>query len=224
MQERYQRNDWSQEEQRRLGTCCACVVGLGGLGGHIAELLARAGVGILVLVDGDRFEASNLNRQRFAAENSIGQGKAETTARLLSTINSEVSVHPVAARLDEVNGPDILNGCQVAVDALDNVPDRKVLQQLCGRLEIPLIHGAVSGWQGQVTTILPGDNTMERLYPGSGYSRCPGGSRSTPFAPVVVAALEAAEAVKLLLGRPAMLHRRLLTIDLLSMESRTYQI
>ncbi len=223
MERRYQRNDWTEEEQHRLSACHVCIVGCGGIGGYAAEFLTRAGVGQLTLIDGDRFDVSNLNRQRFAETGTLGCGKVEVIAQKLDAVNPEVICHPVAAMITEESGAFLLSGCQVVVDGLDNVPDRLLLQRLCKKLSLPLVHGSVSGWQGQVATILPGELGMERIYPGGGYAGSSSGGKSTPFAPALVASLQAAETIQLLLSRQAPLRGRLLTVDLSAQMFHQYQ-
>ena len=107
----------------------------------------------------------------------------------------------------------ILSGHDLVLDALDGVSARLVLQNVCARLGIPLVHGAVEGWFGQVTTVFPGDNTLNRLYPGGGSGSFPG---TLSFAPGLIASVQAAEGTKLLLGREPALRGQVLYADLLA--------
>ncbi len=217
MEERYRENlpalSWDEcEGLREKGVC---VIGCGGLGGWTAELLARTGVGRLTLVDPDAFRESNLNRQLFATERNLGQYKVEAAAERLLAVNSSVEVRIVHKSLNGENAAGLLAGHDAAVDALDNVPARVLLAAHCRRLSIPLVHGAVEGWYGQVSTILPQDGTMDLIYQdGCEETGCPGGGSLAATA-AATAAVQCSEVLKLLTGRGEVLSRRLLLLDLL---------
>ena len=152
IQERYRMNcnAISSEEMQVLKRAKVCVVGCGGLGGHVIELLARLGMGHLVAVDGDAFARSNLNRQLLCLESSLGGNKAEEAVIRVNQVNSEVKIDAHCLYMDEGNAARLLSGCDLAVDALDNVESRLVLEDACAQKGIPLIHGAIGGWCGQV--------------------------------------------------------------------------
>lgn len=212
--ERYERNRiLTEEEQQLLAGKRVAVIGCGGLGGYVIEELGRLGVGYLVVCDGDAFDVSNLNRQLLATEECIGQSKAETAARRMREVNSEIEVAVKNCYIDEENGPEILKGCDAVVDALDSPGVKLMLQKLCKEQGIPLVHGAIGGWFGQVTTVFPGDDTLSEIYQKDRSICIDEGNPS--FTPAVVASIEAAETVKLLLGKGELLRRRLLMIDLL---------
>ena len=167
------------------------------------------------MVDGDRFDRTNLNRQLLCTEENLGRSKAAEAKKRLLQINPTIHASAVEQFLTEENAPSIVSGHDLVLDALDSVSGRLVLQRICADLEIPLIHGAVEGWFGQVTTVLPGEDTLSRLYPGgNGYSEASPGTLS--FAPGFVASVQAAEAVKLLLGKEPSLRGKVLFADLLS--------
>ena len=220
MDPRYVRNlgAISPEEQEKLKTCRVCLIGCGGLGGYLAEFLGRVGVGNITAVDGDRFEQSNLNRQLYAREDNLGQSKAEAVKARMAQVNPEIQVRPVETLVTPENAARIVAGHDLVLDGLDSIPVRLVLQQVCGELGIPLVHGAVEGWFGQVATVLPGDDTLSRIYPGGGeaYEARPGGPSVLAFAAGLVAAMQAAEAVKLLLGRQPSFRNKMCLVDLLS--------
>lgn len=201
----------SREECESLEGKSVCIVGCGGLGCWTAELLARAGVGRLTVVDPDVFQERNLNRQLFATERTLGRRKAEAAVERILEVNSSAEVRAVTEFLDGENAAGLLAGHDAAVDALDNVPGRLLLAEHCRRLSIPLVHGAIGGWYGQVSTILPRDNTMDLLYQGGGEDG--GGSLSVTAA--ATAAVQCAEVLKLLTGRGTPLSGRLLVLDLL---------
>ncbi len=188
--------------QLRLWQSRVLVAGLGGLGGYLIELLARAGVGCFLVADGDSFAPSNLNRQLLATQATLGQNKAQAAARRLAEINPGLQVQALAAFLDEANLPALLRQVQVAVDGLDNLPARLKLAAAAHAAGAPLVHGAVVGRFGQVTTMLPeevdGYARLSRLLAGE-----PEASREV-LAPTVAltASLQVQEAIRLLLGEP----------------------
>ena len=213
---RYARNEAmiGQEEQDRLANVVAAVVGLGGLGGHIAEQLARLGIGSLKLIDCDAVEESNLNRQLFATEATVGMAKTEAAVRRLALVNSSVRLEGISERLEEANALTLLSGAEIVFDAVDNVPTRLLLESACREMAVPLVHGAIGGWHGQVSFIEPGDDTLSLLYP-KGLEKGAETKFGTPaFAPGLVASIQVAEGLKYLLGRGELLRRGLLRIDL----------
>ncbi|MCH5344612.1 MAG: HesA/MoeB/ThiF family protein [Acetatifactor sp.] len=205
----------SRGECESLAEKSVCVIGCGGLGGYVTELLARVGVGRLTLVDPDVFKESNLNRQLFATEHNLGMRKVEVAAERISTVNSSVAVRKIPESLSEENAARLLTGHDVAVDALDNIPTRLLLAKHCRNLSIPLVHGAIGGWYGQVSTILPGDNTLELLYQGDWEETDGPGSGSLSFSAAATAAIECGEVLKLLTEKGEVLSKRLLVLDML---------
>jgi molybdopterin/thiamine biosynthesis adenylyltransferase len=217
--ERYTRNmaTFSTEDQHRLLDCTACIVGVGGLGGSVAEMLARIGIGRLRLVDGDHFEDSNFNRQRFADTASLDQPKALIARERLAAINPATEVIALSARLTADNGPAIIGDADIAIDCLDTLPSRLHLQTACRGKNIPMISAAVAGVSGQITVFYPEDEGLSALY-GDLASAADRGAETTlgnlAFAVNLLASLECSEAVKILLGRKATLRGRLLIFDL----------
>lgn len=131
------------------------IAGCGGLGCFVAELLARAGVGALRLVDSDVYDDSNLNRQLACTETTLGQHKAQVLAVRVHEINSAVHVSPHACAVTESNVHTLLEGCQAVVDALDNLASRTLVHTAASRLHIPLVYGAVDGYDGECSLITP---------------------------------------------------------------------
>lgn len=218
---RYSRNreTISTAQQLLLFQSRVLVVGCGGLGGYIVEELARLGVGQLVVVDYDVFEEHNLNRQLFSTTSLLGKSKAEAAARRAVEINDAVAVCAVNEEFTPECAPGLLHGVQVAVDALDTIPARLALAKSCAASGIPMVHGAISGWYGQVTTQYPGDNTLDKIY---GWQREEKGMETVlgnpSFTPALVASIETAEVCKILTGQGSVLRNRILYIDLLAME------
>lgn len=217
MQQRYARNmeAFSAEELAAIRTKRVLVVGCGGLGGHVVQSLARFGVGALTLVDGDSFAESNLNRQLFATADTLGQSKALAAKEALAAINPDVAVKARPEMLTEQNAADLTQNQHIAVDCLDNVPARFLLAQACARRGIPLVHGAIGGFYGQVANILPGEKLLDLLYPpgaGQGVEKQLG---NPAFIPQLVGAAQSCEALKLLAGRANVLRGSVLHIDML---------
>ncbi len=179
------------------------VVGLGGLGGVVSELLARVGVGKLILVDADVYDASNLNRQIHCTEQNMGQAKADVCRERIGQINGAVEICHHRCVLDQTNARSLLGPSQVVVDCLDNVPDRFLLQKTCRSLGIPLVHGAVAGTMGQVMVIPAEGEGLERLYgPPCGADRH-GVEQflgNLPTTVAAVAALQCQELLKIIAG------------------------
>jgi molybdopterin/thiamine biosynthesis adenylyltransferase len=203
--------------QARLLQGTAAVVGLGGLGGFVTEALARMGVGRLILIDGDVFEEHNFNRQLLSAEEKLGMAKAEAARQRVAEINSAVEVTAHAAMLTRENLPELLQEADVVVDALDRLPIRLILQAGVQALGIPLVHGSIAGFLGQVMTIFPGDPGLRGLYGGADElpERGLEAQLGTPAAtPMAVAAWEAQEVVKILAGCGEPLRNRLLVMDM----------
>lgn len=217
MPERYRRNlgTIGTGGQLRLLNSKVAVVGAGGLGGHIIELLARQGVGFLRIIDGDSFAVHNLNRQILATEHNTGVNKALAGVGRIAEINSDVLAEAVPQMLVEGNALELLSGMDVLVDALDNLSSRRILVRTAHLLGIPLIHAAIAGFTGQVTTILPSDSDMaKKLFSNTdsdkGIELVLGNPAATP---AIAAAIQAQEVVKLLTGVGETLSGRLLYFD-----------
>jgi len=202
------------EGQLALLRATVGIVGAGGLGGWIIEGLARMGVGRLIVIDGDVVEESNLNRQALATQHNLGQPKTHAARERVAEVNSAVEVIAHNLRVDEAQMLQLLRDADVLVDALDALPTRLALQRAALRLSVPLVHGAIAGYVGQVMTIFPGDPGLLELYgervPERGIEAQWGNPAATPM---MIAAWEIQEVVKLLTGRGEPLRHRLLFMD-----------
>ena len=199
---------------------CVAVIGLGGLGGYVVEGLARMGVGRLTLVDGDVFCDHNLNRQVLSEESYLGRSKAEVARKRVQEINRAVTVMDLAQYATRDNLSQILVDADVVIDALDRLPIRLVLQDAAAQAGIPMVHGAIAGGMGQVMTIFPGDAGLRALY-GSGPIPEHGAEvelGTPPASPMMVAAWQVHETVKMLVGIGDLLRGRMLFIDAMSGE------
>jgi molybdopterin/thiamine biosynthesis adenylyltransferase len=208
---------YSVPDLLRLNASQAAVVGLGGLGGLSAELLARCGVGRLTLVDGDRFEESNLNRQILCTPGRLGRSKAAAAAARLERVNPALVVRSEARFLAADNARELLSGCQVALDCLDSLSARRLLADACQALRIPLVTAMLAGACGQLAVVMPAERGLpEALYgaPGAPDRGAETALGCPPQAVAVLAGLECAAALDLLLGRPSALAGSLLLFDL----------
>jgi molybdopterin/thiamine biosynthesis adenylyltransferase len=216
--ERYQRNIGTVgiEGQVALLQSQVAVVGLGGLGGTVFEMLLRWGSGSLVIIDHDTFSDSNLNRQLLSNPARLGVPKVEVAKKRALEVNAASEVKSFFMAADEQNLPEALQGCSAVVDGLDNIRTRFVLEKACKKTGIPLIHGAVAGFMGQVSTICPGDRGLEALYGNSNVLEAGAESElGTPcVTPTAVAAWQATEVVKILLSWENTLRNKVLFFDL----------
>jgi molybdopterin-synthase adenylyltransferase len=218
--DRYLRNrrTFSEADQIRLLESAVCIVGLGGLGGTVTETLARMGIGRFCLVDGDVFEAHNLNRQLFSGVDCIGMPKADAAVNRVKTINPGLEVNATSAYLTPENADALIRPCDLAVDCLDNIQSRFILASAAKRAGIPMVSAAVAGISGQVTTIFPADKGLEAIYgPEDQLNMAKGAETQLGcLAPAVnlIASLECTEVLNVLLGRNNTLKNQLLVVDL----------
>jgi len=218
---RYLRNreSISLEDQLRLTLSQVTVVGAGGLGGHVIHLLARIGVGCLVVVDSDCFDETNLNRQIFCTMESVGKPKAQVATERVKSINPGVLVQSHWSKMDKTNLPRFLAGSSVVVDGLDNIRDRLVLERGARDAGIPLVHGALAGFDGQVMTVFPEDRGLAPVYgEGERAEKDPASPEAVlgvpALMPSVIATFQCMEVIKILLGRKGILRNTMLHISL----------
>ncbi len=187
---------FGEEGQKRLKESHVLVVGLGGIGCPASIYLACAGVGHITIVDSDFIEPSNLNRQILHWDSDVGKKKVLSAARKLRKLNSSIEVTPVFERITERNAGYTIAGCQAVIDATDNFETRLVLNATCVKERIPLIHGGVRGFLGEVTTIIPGKTPcLACIFPRAPNRR---GFPVFGVSPGLVAMLQVTEAIKLL--------------------------
>lgn len=200
MKTRYERNvpALTEAECEALRRKRVLVVGCGGLGGHLIEMLARIGIGALRVVDGDVFEPSNLNRQLLSEVPTLGLSKAKAAATRINRVNPEVEVEAVTENMTEVNVHELLQGCDAVLDGLDNIESRRVLASACTRAGIPYIYGAVNGWVAQAAISMPGDHLVDILYPKDVIIK---NKSVLSFTPALCASIQVSLCVKLLVGR-----------------------
>jgi molybdopterin/thiamine biosynthesis adenylyltransferase len=218
---RYQRNRamLSIQQQLLLLQSKVAVFGCGGLGGYIIEELARLGVGRITVVDPDVFEEHNLNRQLLCTQELLGKKKVAAAVHRVNAINPAVRLQPFDVAFGQNNSTELLKDLTVAADGLDSIPVRLELAKACNNQNIPLVHGAIAGWSGHVAVQYPGENILQHLYAGIKTGHGVEKRLGNPsFTPAVIASLEVAEIVKILLGMEPLLPRRYLAVDLYHME------
>lgn len=206
----------SEREQAALAEKHVLVVGCGGLGGYLCEYMVRLGVGEITAVDGDSFAPSNLNRQILCTGETLSRNKAAEAKRRAETISAGIRFHAIEEPLSAENAETLTAGKSLVLDGLDNAKCRLLLGKACAAASVPLIHGAIQGWNLQIATVMPGSGLLELLYTGAEKKQeiIP----TLSFVPAYCAAIQAAEAARLLCGREPLLAGRLLLADLETME------
>jgi molybdopterin/thiamine biosynthesis adenylyltransferase len=218
--ERYIRNmdALSMKDQITLLRSRVCIVGLGGLGGSVVETLARIGVGAMTVIDGDMFEESNLNRQVLSSEHNLSQTKTAAALEKILTVNSSILIQDHTEKMDQENAVHLLEHTDIAVDCLDNIQARFVLEKAAKKAGIPMVSAAVAGFSGQITAIFPEDRGLELVYGPEQSLSATRGAETTlgnlAFTVSLVASLECAEVVKILLNKNSDLRNQLLIVDL----------
>ena len=203
--------------QLKLKQSKVCVVGVGGLGNPIVTRLAAMGVGKLRIVDRDVIELSNLHRQTMFNEDDVGQVKVETAAKKLRKLNPEIVVEELPVSINDYTALDVVDGCDVVVDALDSVDARYALNKACIEKKIPFVTGAAVGVTGQSFTILPKESACYHcLFPSLDEDSMPTCSIEGvhPSILSIVGGIEVSEAVKIITGKEPSLKNKVLHVDL----------
>ena len=225
-QERYDRQIMMPEigevGQERLKRSRVLIAGAGGLGSPIAVYLAAAGVGTIRLIDHDVVDISNLNRQILHGDKDVGRWKVDSALDKLSGLNPEIRVEAVRETIGEDNVSRLAEGCDLIVDAMDNLPTRYLLNGVAVERRIPFFHGAVRGFEGRATTIIPGRTAcLMCMYRG------PVPEEKFPVigtAPAVVGAIQATEVIKFITGAGKLLTNRILLYDGLDLTFSEFKI
>jgi len=198
--------------QRRLKSLTVLVAGAGGLGSFELLYLAGAGVGRIIVVDGDTVDRTNLNRQVLHWEEDIGRPKAVSAAEKIRRFNPHVVVEPVTEPLTETNVEELVARADVVLDGLDNWETRFLLDEAAYRHGKPFIHAGVHGLEGQVVPIVPGETPCLRcLLPE--HLASPPKVPAIAFTVGVVAGIAVAELVKLVTGIGESNKGKMLIID-----------
>jgi len=222
--ERYHRQImlFGEDGQEKLKTARVVIAGAGGLGCPVATYLAVAGVGYLRIIDDDTVERTNLNRQILHWEKDIGLPKTGSAGEKLMAINPDIEIETVRITIDEETAPGLVRDADAIVDAMDNYPARYLLNHLACKFGIPLFHGAIRGFDGQATTIIPGKTAcLSCIFP-----------KAPPkeIFPVIgvtsgmIGMIQANEVLKYILGTGELLGNRLLIWDGLGSSLETIQV
>ena len=203
--------------QIKLLQSTVAVAGAGGLGSTVIELLARQGIGHLIIIDNDCFAEENLNRQIMSTEENFGQYKVIAAAKRVKQVNSATTVTTFQERLTRDNGQSLLSGARVVVDGLDNLSSRMVVEQICRQLAIPYVYASIGGFNGQIMTIFPEDVGLSSLY-GSSSDMMPEQGIETrignpPATVAMIAALQVQEAVKIIAGVGTPIRNKIVMVD-----------
>ncbi len=225
-QEKYARQimlkGFGQKGQEKLKRATVFIAGAGGLGSSSATYLAAAGVGTLRIVDHDKVELSNLNRQILHWPEDIGQKKVSSAKGKLKQLNPQVKIEAVEKRITKANVSRLVEGCDLIVDAMDNLPTRYLLNKTAIEKNIPFFHGAVYGFEGRAMTVIPGQTACLRcVYRGTiAEEEFP----VIGVTPAVIGCIQATEVIKYLVGIGQMLANRLLVYDGLNMKFTEFKV
>lgn len=214
---------FGKEGQEKLKKAKVFLAGAGGLGSPAAYYLAAAGVGTIVIADHDTVDLSNLNRQILHWEENIGKKKVDSAAAKLGKLNTAIKIETVAETIDTSNVSELVGDADVIVDAMDNLPTRYLLNRTAQQKGIPFIHGAVHGFEGRAMTVLPGKSAcLNCLYHGAEVPEAK--FPVIGVTPGVIGCIQAAEAIKYIVGLGDLLTDRLLNFDGLSMKFSEFKI
>jgi molybdopterin/thiamine biosynthesis adenylyltransferase len=153
-----------REEQEKFKNATVTVIGCGGIGGETIEMLARMGVGSLIVADEDVFDITNLNRQALSTRSNIGKSKSQAAAERVAEINPHTNVTAYERHVDIDNADELIKNSRVVIDALDNVLTRVIISRKARDRKIPFVHGAIHGTMGQVTTFLANTVSYEEMF------------------------------------------------------------
>ncbi len=214
--------------QRKLLDSKVFLVGAGGLGSPAAFYLAAAGIGKIGISDNDDVDFSNLQRQILHSTKDVGRPKAQSAKETLENLNPDIEVVPYPMRLNSENIIDIIKDYDVILDGSDNFPTRYLVNDACVMLGKPLSHGSIFRFDGQATTILPGQGPCYRcLYetppPPDLVPSCQEAGVLGVIAGII-GVIQATEVIKLVLGKGNLLNGKLLLYDSLNMDFKKLNI
>ncbi|MFH0847239.1 MAG: HesA/MoeB/ThiF family protein [Chloroflexota bacterium] len=213
---------WGEAGQEKLKRAKVFIAGAGGLGCPLSIYLAVAGVGKIKLVDHDKSELSNLNRQILHWDEDVGRRKVDSAGEKLKRINPKLELETSGETITQENVERLVSGCDAIVDAMDNIATRYALNRAAQKLKLPLFHGAIYGFEGRAMTVLPGKTAcLACLYHGE--------TQKVKFpvvgvVPAIIACIEATEVIKYFVGIGELLTDRLLIYDGLSMKFMEFSV
>lgn len=210
--------------QVKLKNAKVLIVGAGGLGSTISLQLAAAGVGTLRIIDHDRVSLSNLNRQILHTVSDLDKFKVDSAEETLQRLNPHIRIETVIDSIRQQNATQLADGCNLIIDALDNLPTRMILNKVAIDLNIPFVHGAINGFEGRVLTVLPGKSACLQCMMHRPVKSAEAKFPVLGVAPALIGALQATEAIKCLLLIGAPLAGRLIQYDGLAMTWNEYNV
>jgi adenylyltransferase/sulfurtransferase len=196
--------------QEKIKKASVVIAGAGGLGSPVALYLTAAGVGTVRVIDNDKVELSNLNRQILHGDKDIGKAKTASAYDKLTKLKN-ITIETVHITIDESNAAQLTEGFDVIVDAMDNLSTRFLLNKAAVKHKVPFIHGAVSGLEGRTMTVIPGKSACIKCV----YHALPQEHKFPVLGttPAVIGAIEATEVIKYITGIGTLLTDRLLIYD-----------
>jgi molybdopterin/thiamine biosynthesis adenylyltransferase len=214
--------------QQRLLSSRVLVVGAGGLGSPALFYLACAGVGTIGIVDGDRVELSNLQRQILHSSHDLDNLKTRSARDKLNRLNPDIDIELYSAPLTQENSRELISQYEFVIEATDNFKSKFLVNDICVRLGVPFCHAGILGMFGQILTVIPGKGACFRCVFGDipEKDQVPSTAEVGVFGavPGVLGALQATEAVKFLIGGGILLVGRLLTYDALNLIFREIEL
>ena len=214
--------------QQKISNAKVLMIGAGGLGCPVGYYLAAAGVGTIAIVDNDEVELSNLQRQIAHSVNTLGVNKADSAKKTFETLNTDVNVIAIKERINSKNILDLMKDYDIVIDGTDNFPTRYLINDACVMLKKPLVSGAILRFEGQVTTILPGEGHCYRCLfeepPPAGLVPSCQEAGVLGVLPGVIGALQATEVLKLIIGKGKPLKNQLLIYDALGVDFRKVRV
>jgi len=211
-----------EKGQEKLKRAKVFIAGAGGLGSPVSIYLTAAGVGYIRLVDHDKVDLTNLNRQVAHWTADVGRKKVESAQEKLNMLNPNVTVETLSVTISEENVSELVAGFDLIVDAMDNLSTRYLLNKTAIEHTVPFFHGAVNGFEGRAMTVIPGKTACLRcLYRG------PVPESKFPVigvAPAVIACIQATEVIKYLVGIGDLLANRLLAYDGLNLKFTEFKV
>lgn len=214
--------------QAKIANARVFIIGAGGLGCPVGYYLTAAGVGTIAIVDSDNVELSNLQRQIAHSVKTLGKPKVESAKETFESLNPDVNVVAIKQKLTKDNILDLLRDYDIVVDGSDNFPTRYLVNDACVMLRKPLVSGAILRFEGQVTTIIPGDGPCYRCLfeepPPPGLVPSCQEAGVLGVLPGVIGSLQATEVLKLILSKGEMLKGELLIYNALKSSFRKVRV
>ncbi|MFC1862418.1 ThiF family adenylyltransferase [Thermodesulfobacteriota bacterium] len=225
-QKRYDRQmmipEVGEKGQEKLKSSKVFIAGAGGLGSPIAIYLSVAGVGNIKIVDNDTVELSNLNRQILHWDEDIGKNKVDSAKHKLMKLNPSIKLDVLCETIGEDNVSELVDDSDLIIDAMDNLPTRYLLNRTAIEKDIPFFHGAVSGLEGRVMTVIPGKSACLRC---SYRGQVPAEKFSVMgVTPAIIGSIQATEVIKYITGMGELLTNRLLRYDGMSMDFHEFRV